>query len=190
MDLSTTSINTTNSSISKETDANSSFESQTPITEDTKHKIISSIASNLKDIIEDNKQKIGEKFINHDIFYLEAIPKISLEDYIKRIYKYTKMNISSLIISVIYIDKFCENYKYILSYNNIYRLLLVSILVSIKFNEDFVVTGNTYAKIAGVSCADLNFLEYNLCTAMDFNFNIENDYYQQYFQYFSKFVTK
>ena len=118
------------------------------------------------------------------------IPSISLKDYIKRLVKYTKMNISTLILSIIYIDRFCEKYKYVLSYNNIYRLLLISTLISIKFNEDIMVNTKTYSNIAGVSVSDLNFLEYRMCIALDFSFNVKSDYFQQYFTYFSKFTSK
>ena len=123
----------------------------------------------------------------HDIFYLEEIPTISLENYIKRLVKYTKINISTLILSIIYIDKFCEKCKYYLSFNNVYRLLLASTLMSIKFNEDVTVNTKTYSKIAGVTINDLNILEYQICIALDFDFYVEADYYQQYFNYFSKF---
>ena len=100
------------------------------------------------------------------------------------------MEISSLILSIIYIDRFCEKYKYVLSFNNVYRLLLVSTLISIKFNEDIMVNAKTYSQIAGVQINDLNFMEFQMCIALDFSFNVENDYYQQYFSYFSKFEGK
>ena len=194
MDESSSSFNNTdNSLVSKETEANSStsFETQYPLlSEAQKNNIINAITANLKDIIQENKQNGGEKYINKDLFYLQFIPSISLGNYIKRLVKYTKMDISSLILSIIYIDRFCEKYKYVLSFNNVYRLLLVSTLISIKFNEDIMVNAKTYSQIAGVQINDLNFLEYQMCIALDFSFNVETDYYNQYFSYFSKFEGK
>ena len=194
MDESSSSFNNTdNSLVSKETEANSStsFETQYPLlSEAQKNNIINAITANLKDIIQENKQNGGEKYISRDIFYLQFVPSISLGNYIKRLVKYTKMDISSLILSIIYIDRFCEKYKYVLSFNNVYRLLLVSTLISIKFNEDIMVNAKTYSQIAGVQINDLNFMEFQMCIALDFSFNVENDYYQQYFSYFSKFEGK
>jgi hypothetical protein len=179
--------NTYTSSVSKETDASSSFESQCPISPDLKHHIISAIASNLKDIIQEN-QKLQKNYILRDnVFYLEQIPLISLEDYIHHLVKYTNMNISSLILSIIYIDKFCEKNKYILSLNNVYRLILISVFISLKYNEDEMVNTSTYAYIAGVSVQDLKMLEYQMCAALEFNFYVKSDYYQQYFVYFCKY---
>ena len=78
-------------------------------------KIIKSITQNLKIIIKENIHNNQMKYVKHDIFYISRLPSISLEDYINRIYKNTKMNISSLILSVIYIDRFCELNGYIIS---------------------------------------------------------------------------
>lgn len=58
------------------------------------------------------------RYVKHDIFYISHIPHISIEEYINRIFKNTKMNISSLILPVIYIDRFCELNGIILSQKN------------------------------------------------------------------------
>ena len=190
MDESSLGNNTDISIISRETDANTSvntsFESQCPISPNLKNHIISAIALNLKDLIEENK-KNNNFFWKDNIFYLEQIPPISLEDYIRHLVKYTNMNISTLILSIIYIDQFCEKYRYILSLNNIYRLLLVSVFISLKFNEDVMVDAKNYANIAGVSLDDLKMLELQMCTALNFEFFVKSEYYQQYFAYFSKY---
>ena len=190
MDESSLGNNTDISIISRETDANTSvntsFESQCPISPNLKNHIISAIALNLKDLIEENK-KNNNFFWKDNIFYLEQIPPISLEDYIRHLVKYTDMNISTLILSIIYIDQFCEKYRYILSLNNIYRLLLISVFISQKFNEDVMVDAKTYANIAGVSVEDLKMLELQMCTALNFEFFVKSEYYQQYFAYFSKY---
>ena len=191
MDESTNSIYTVNSLLSRETEANStisiSFERQCPISQNLKNHIITAIVTNLKDIIEENKQQGRNKNIFRDIFYLEQIPSITLEKYIRHIVKYTQMNISTLILSVIYIDLFCERFKYVLTLNNIYRLIIIAIYISLKYNEDIFVNTKTYAAIAGVTPDDLKNMEFQMCVALDFSFFVKSDYYQQYFVYFSKF---
>ena len=184
-------INTDFSISSRETKANpsssASFENQCPLPTSVKSHIIKAIVSNLKDIIEENKQ-YGQNFID-GIFYLQQIPPISLEDFIRHLMACTNMNLSSLILSIIYIDQFCEKYKYMISLNNIYRLLLISIFISIKYNEDCFVSFKDYAKISGVSVEDLKILEYQMCAALDFNFYVKSEYYEQYFIFFKKVPT-
>ena len=186
------SSNTDISLMSKETDANSSanasFESQCPISPSLKNHIINAIVANLKDIIEENKKNNKYKYILKDnIFYLENLPPISLEKYVQHLVKFTQMNISTLILAVMYIDKFCEKYKYFLTLNNIYRLILISVFISLKYNEDIFINAKAYASIAGVTVVDLKNLEFQMCVALDFSFFIESDNYQQYFQYFCKY---
>ena len=117
MDVSINSNNMTDNSItSKETEDSMSFE-KSQIKNINEH-IINSISLNLKDIIGENESQ--SKYTHRDIFYLSSIPSISLNDYIKRIMKYSKMDISSLISAIIYIDRFCNKNNYILTKNNIY----------------------------------------------------------------------
>ena len=141
------------SAITKEASLNTfkSLEKYFPIyiSKDLQKRIIKSIAQNLKGIIKENIQNNQMKFvIKSDIFYLNHFPPISIEDYINRIYKGTKMNISTLILSIIYIDRFCETNGYILSLNNVHRILLAACLLSLKFNEDVNIDAQYYANIA------------------------------------------
>ena len=145
-------ISSTDNSInSKETNISLSSE-QSQSNQDLQNKIIQSIASSLQEIIKENIESnpnINYNLNKKDIF-LNIIPNITLEQYLNRIFKYTKMEISSLIISIIYIDRFIEANKYVLSYYNIYRLLLTASLLSIKFNEDIQFNMKLYAEIAGI----------------------------------------
>ena len=97
------------------------------------------------------------------------------------------MDISSLILAVIFMDEFCEKFKYILTLNNIYRLILISVFIGLKYNEDTYVNEKSYASIAGVSVEDLKYLEFQMCVALDFSFFVKSELYQQYFRYFCKF---
>ena len=99
------------------------------------------------------------------------------------------MNISSLILSVIYLDQFCEKYRYILNFNNIYRLILIFVFISLKYNEDNMVNAKIYSNIAGVSVEDLKMLEYQICAYLDFEFYVKTEYYEQYFVYVTKYSS-
>ncbi len=71
------------------------------VSPEQKGRIISSIAKNLTELIIENQQNIDDIYIRRDIFYLTHEPLFSIEDYIKHIVKYTRMDISSLILGVI-----------------------------------------------------------------------------------------
>ena len=176
--------NITDSSIvSKETEVNSSYESQTSKETDLKIQIINSISLNLKDIINENKSNGASA--KQDIFYLSFVPPISLRDYINRVMKYSKMDISTLIMAIIYIDNFCDKHRYILTANNIYRILLSACLLSLKFNEDTTVDYNYYSVIAAVSVEDLKNLEFYMYLKLHFSLLVKYDLYKSYYDYFT-----
>jgi len=194
MDESNLSHNTDNSLFSRETEANSvntsSTEGKFHFSVINESQIIKAIVSNLNDIIEENRKRINMKYISKDnIFYLEQLPNISFGDYILHLMKYTHINISTLVLAVIYIDKFCEKFKYVLTLHNIHRIILISIFISMKYNEDCFVNANIYAQIAGVCTEDLLNLELNMCVALEFGFYVKEELYQQYFVYFSKYSS-
>ena len=192
MDESNLSHITDNSLFSGETEANSinngSSENKQQIPLINESQIIKAIVANLNDIIEENRKRINIKYITKDnLFYLDQLPNISFGDYIIHLMKYTHISISTLILAVIYIDKFCEKFKYVLTLHNIYRIILISIFIGIKYNEDLLVNANIYAQIAGICTDDLLNLEYNMCVALEFGFYVKEDLFQQYFIYFSKY---
>lgn len=99
--------------------------SQLNITESV-DRIIVLVAMSIKEIIEINKNSKQKKHFDAENvetspFYSKRIPNITLEAYLQRIVKYTKMEASSLILTSIYIDRFCEKYEYFLTLNTAYR---------------------------------------------------------------------
>jgi hypothetical protein len=181
-------MNTDNSICSKETiNSSISFERDIPISVDKKKYIIKSVINNLKEIIKENIQNNQMPYVIKDKFYYSHIPEISIDDYINRIFKSAKMNISSLILSIIYIDRFCEINRYVLCMNNIHRLLLTACLLSIKFNEDINISPKYYAEVAGIPVYDLNNLEIYLCVKLKFSLFVSCDIYQNYYEYFCKY---
>ena len=185
-------ISSTDNSInSKETNISLSSE-QSQSNQDLQNKIIQSIASSLQEIIKENIESnpnINYNLNKKDIF-LNIIPNITLEQYLNRIFKYTKMEISSLIISIIYIDRFIEANKYVLSYYNIYRLLLTASLLSIKFNEDIQFNMKLYAEIAGIPVELLNKLEIVMFILIKFKLYVKEEDYITYYNYFSNYTKK
>ena len=185
-------ISSTDNSInSKETNISLSSE-QSQSNQELHNKIIQSIVSSLQEIIKESIESnpnINYKLNKKDIF-LNIIPNITLEQYLNRIFKYTKMEISSLIISIIYIDRFVAANKYVLSYYNIYRLLLTACLLSIKFNEDIQFNMKSYAEIAGIPVELLNQLEIIMFILIRFKLYVKEEDYITYFNYFSNYTKE
>lgn len=148
--------------------------------------LISSITKTLTVILNENKEKDNKsKKISskEKIFTSNKIPKISLYDYLVRIQTYTNMEKSSLILSLIYIDKLCEFSGILLSFYNIHRILFGAVLLAIKNNEDNYYDNKYYSEIAGISLKELNMIEYNFLEMTEFNVFIEEETYKKYYRY-------
>lgn len=144
--------------------------------------LASVISQLLREIICDNNSKDAESPI--DCFYAKKVPVMGIEDYIKRIVKYSQIEPSTLILSIAYIDRLCDVKKYNLTFNNIHRIILASILISIKYNEDDYYKNSQYAKIGGISLKEVNNLEYEFCNLIDFSLHVEYSVYRNYEEQF------
>lgn len=120
------------------------------------------------------------------IFSSSTIPKISLLEYLNRIVKYTKVEDSTLILSIIYLDKIGQNNLYLTDYN-IHTILLVCIIIAIKMNEDSIYDNTYYANVAGISRKKLNKLEHEFLNMNKFSLFVDKKVYEQYSQYLSGF---
>jgi hypothetical protein len=171
-----------NSFLSKESESNFENNNQSEENDDFENIIIDSISFNLENLIRAN-QNIA-KNCPQDIFFLSFIPSISLNEYIRNLVKQTNMEISTLILAVIYIDRFCYKYDYTITKNNIFRILLITCLLSLKFNQDSIITNEAYSKIACISVQDLKILEIYMYFKLKFSLMVKDSLYKKYYNYF------
>ena len=139
----------------------------------TNEQIISFISNDIVQILIENKEKEKTNIIDeNDPLYSNKIPKIKIEDYITRFFTFSKMEISTLILTYIYIKRFIKKENYIISLRNIFRLIMSCAILAIKFNENKVYKNSFYAKVGGFDVDVLNNLEYNIFSRLDFNLRV------------------
>ena len=153
--------------------------------------LIKAISQTLISILDNSKKLKNYKEILKKqakmSFNANLIPNISVEKYLIRIQTYANMEKSTLIISLILIDRLCQISNLTLTYYNIHRILFTAILVSIKYNEDNYFENKYYAEIAGVKLKELQLLEYNFISLLQFNLFIQNEIYKKYQLYLDNF---
>ena len=110
-------------------------------------------------------------------------PSLSIKDYLYRIQTYSEAEDNTLIIGLMYIDRICENSSVILTPYNIHRLIFVSILMAIKYNEDICFEFEFYSKIAGIPIKELKSLEREFIDLIKFNFYINKEDFDKYKSY-------
>jgi hypothetical protein len=153
--------------------------------------LIKTISHILETILNDNKllDNYAEIVKNQRkmAFSSRIIPSISIEEYLIRIQTYANMEKNTLILSLIYIDRLCKIASITLTYYNIHRILFISILVSIKYNEDQYYDNKYYAEIAGVKLKELNTLEYNFLNKTKFLLFVNDEKFKKYKLYLDNF---
>ena len=150
------------------------------------NKIVNTISELLKNMCkENNSVEVNNTNILYNkkiiLFMLKKIPSISIKDFLFRLLKYSKISDSTLVYILIYIDRLCHKYKIKLNYYNIYKLILASMVVAIKLNEDEFYSSEFYAKLGGISKIELNNLEYEFTTMINFNLFVKEELFYKYY---------
>ncbi len=116
---------------------------------------------------------------------MRNIPPISIKDYLERLCKHSKINTSTIILILIYIDRICNIQKFKLTYYNVHKLILASMIIAIKYNEDEYYSNKFYSKLGGVSISEIVFLEYNFISLIHYNLFVNDELFKKYNDYIS-----
>ena len=152
--------------------------------------LIEKINSILESLIEENKNlenfKESMKLQKKSIFFSKEFPEISVLDYLYRIQNISDAEENTFILALIYIDKICETASIVLSENNIHRILFMSILTAIKYNEDMYYDNEYYAIIAGISDKELKNMELEYLKLIKFELYVIKSKFDKYKNYFNE----
>ena len=132
-------------------------------------------------ICEENKSKKCNKNYLLKHFTNKNIPSISIKDYLLRLSKHAKVNESTIILILIYIDSICNMNHFILTYYNIHKLILASFILAIKYNEEYYFPMIFYSKIGGVSLSELKNLESEFLILVRYRLFVETKLFEKYY---------
>ena len=143
-----------------------------------------SIGLILVDLVKENTTKPSFKekvrLQKNNIFTSHGVPNITLSKYLERMKKYMKLEDNSVILGLIYLDRFCKKTKIILTNYNTHRLLFISILTAVKYQEDKFYRNTFYSQVCGVQTNILNQMEYEYCCGMGFEFYVSVSLFDKY----------
>ena len=177
------------SNITKEnTPIKKSLSNKLPIFEDIE--LIESVSSLIEDIIKRNmiKKKLSKK----SVFFCEdsEIPDISIHNYIYFIYTYLNLEFSSILLSVISINRFLEINKDYLSKNNFYKLFIASCILNSKLNEEPLYFYDYYSKAGRIDKNELIILENEYFKMIDYKLFVNEDIYKRYYNFIKQRALK
>lgn len=143
--------------------------------EDTrKPQVLSYLSFFLERAVEKNEKLLEATEVKDiiTIFHGSAAPQLGIRQYIDRIFKYSHCSPSCFIVAHIYMEKFVQRTRAILTSLNVHRLLITSIMVAAKFIDDAFFNNAYYARVGGISTYELNKLEMKFLFGLEFRLHV------------------
>lgn len=102
-------------------------------------------------------------------YHSRVPPQIMTSTYLTRLTKFNNFTAATLLTTIYYIDLLSHNYQPFFTLNSytVHRFLLVATMLSQKLMEDFFYTNDHYARVGGVAVTELNCLELDFLTRVD-----------------------
>ncbi|KAL4267010.1 Cyclin PHO80-like protein [Pleurotus pulmonarius] len=115
-------------------------------------------------------------------FHSRSAPNISVLDYLRRIIRFTNVEKSCLLLTLHYVDQICARTPlFTLSSLTCHRFVIAAIAVSSKGLCDTFCTNSLYAKVGGISLSELNLLEREFLSAIDWRLTCTREVLQEYY---------
>lgn len=144
-------------------------------------RVLSPLSSLLERSVQSNEMLMEATEIKEvTIFHGLRAPPLSIRQYIDRVFKYSGCSPSCFVVAKIYVDRYLQSTQVHLTSFNVHRLLITSVMLAAKFIDDAFFNNAYYAKVGGVSTAELNRLEMKFLFAIDFRLKVNVDTFKKY----------
>eukprot|EP00965_Chrysotila_dentata_P238956 6202818-Pleurochrysis_carterae.AAC.1 len=102
------------------------------------------------------------------VFDAVSEPPMSVYDYLARIRRYTKFNFNCFLVAIWYLGELSsKSAMFAMTKHNVHRLLITAITVASKASDDTYHANTFMARCGGISSAELNALEAEMCLRLD-----------------------
>lgn len=145
-----------------------------------------SLLINLIARIYTEKSQYGDtvSFNNEYMFQSSCIPNITIINYLHKLVDRFECSKECIIISFVYIDKLLTyNKTFGITSLNIHRIILISIIISLKLHDDFHYTNAIYASMGGISNSECNKLEILFLKLINWDLFVPHTIYYKYLNF-------
>ncbi|XP_052141929.1 cyclin-P4-1-like [Oryza glaberrima] len=119
-------------------------------------------------------------------FRATAKPGISVRAYAARIARFAGCSPACYVVAYIYLDRLLRRGRRCLalalavdSYS-VHRLLITAVLSAVKFMDDICYNNAYFAKVGGISLAEMNYLEVDFLFGVGFDLNVTPETFADY----------
>lgn len=134
-------------------------------------RVLLALSANIDRLVHRNEKSLSYSLLHRKLTLFHGLrpPNISILRYLQRMHKYTNCSPSCFVVGFIFMDRLVHKQPECqLISLNIHRLLITSIMVATKLLEDVHYNNAFYAKVGGISVAELNSLEVDFLFRLQF----------------------
>ncbi|GMJ05929.1 cyclin p4;1 [Hibiscus trionum] len=162
-------------------------EPETNLGLETVPRVISFLSSLLQRVAESNDDCRLFQSQKVSVFHGLTRPAISIRSYLERIFKYANCSPSCFVVAYVYLDRFVQMQPSLpINSYNVHRMLITSVLVSAKFMDDMYYNNAYYAKVGGISTAEMNLLELDFLFGLGFRLNVTPTTFHTYYSFLQR----
>jgi len=115
--------------------------------------------------------------------------RMDMKSYLWIIASNTNCSNESLVLSLVYIDRFYEKSS-LITMCNVYFWVFTSVLLAVKFHDDHIYSNAVYSRMGGISLKNLNVLERTFLSEIKFELFVCTGTYIKYFRKLKKAVVR
>mmetsp|Transcript_3483 Transcript_3483/g.8221 ORF Transcript_3483/g.8221 Transcript_3483/m.8221 type:complete len:234 (+) Transcript_3483:145-846(+) len=116
------------------------------------------------------------------LFDSSAVPNITIEEYVCRLATFCKASNECLYLALLYLDRFSARVGIMITPKNVHRLFFTSMLVSIKYWDDYYYTNEFYGGVGGIRLVEVNRLEQLFLRSVRYSLLFSPEEYAKYQQ--------
>jgi hypothetical protein len=118
---------------------------------------------------------------NLTVFHAVREPNVSIQDYLFRIARYFLCSPECFVMALIYVDRIVRRHSdFIVCKLNVHRLIVTSMMLSVKFFDDVYYSNAYYAKVGGVRGSEMNVLEAHFLRLLDWDLFVKPEEFEAY----------
>ncbi|KAI3618558.1 hypothetical protein CBS9595_002921 [Malassezia furfur] len=115
-------------------------------------------------------------------FHSRATPGISIGAYLRRMAKYTTLDKPCMLVVLVYIDRVCERLSgFTICSLTVHRFVCAAVVCASKALCDSFSTNTHYARVGGITLAELNLLEKEFLDIIDWRLTVTAPVMQHYY---------
>ncbi|KAJ2709011.1 cyclin-like protein interacting with PHO85 [Coemansia spiralis] len=126
---------------------------------------------------------LHERQVSLTLFHARSVPTIDLDTYMTRILKYCPCESEVFLALIVYMQQMIDRcarrrIPFTVDAYSIHRLVITGVTIASKCFSDVFFTNSRYSKVGGLSLEELNILELQFLTIIDFDLTVRPDVLQ------------